>query len=269
MYSRITNYRKTDGVVGAHQKIDRAARRVLAEIAPDGIDFPAITEILYFEGSRGPDGLNSKSPGIDEPTHILMPDNDDGELAGHIKDHIYNLGVALKKSDRIRASFEAAWLAHMITDGLTPAHHYPLKKEIKMLDSREAEEIDRVYKKWVLPGSNPASFVRNNWRYIGPKGVMISHLLYELGVATMISPIAPKQLMLLPTDEEIEAVKQGRYIGVFYQGINNINDLKMYESYMKKGWTQSLATQTRQILVPEIVKQVALGWLAATYEVEK
>ena len=89
--------------------------------------FPSIDEILNFEGIRGPDGLKRKSPGVDEPEHFIIPDKDDGVLIGYIRNHHWNLVRALRRKDRERAAFEAAWLAHAITDGLTPAHHYPFR----------------------------------------------------------------------------------------------------------------------------------------------
>lgn len=269
MYSRITQTKGPDRVIGTHQKIDRAARRMLVPLLNTGVDFPTILEILHFEGLNGPDGLKTKNPGVDEPNDILIPGANDGKLVQHVTDYMYNLTEALKHQDRVRASYEAAWLAHMVVDGLTPAHHYPLKEELKHLDDRDIEHIDKIYKKWILPGSNPTSFIRNNWHYIGPKGVMISHLLYELGVAVIISPVTPKQLMVKITPRELEEVKAGKYLEVFNEGVNKINDLKMYDIYMKKGWTNDLASQTRRILIPEMARYVTLGWLAAIYRVEK
>ena len=39
------------------------------------------------------------------------------------------------KNDKTRAAFEAAWLAHALTDGLTPAHHYPYQEAVSELMS--------------------------------------------------------------------------------------------------------------------------------------
>ena len=50
-------------LIGVHQKLDKAARQLLAqEYGRDARIFPSIEKILYFEGTRGPDGLKAKSP---------------------------------------------------------------------------------------------------------------------------------------------------------------------------------------------------------------
>ena len=69
MYSTVglLKYAKGSGgkLVGTHQKLDKAARRTLANFLKRGAFFPSSKEILHFEGSRGPDGLKRKSPGMD------------------------------------------------------------------------------------------------------------------------------------------------------------------------------------------------------------
>ena len=99
MYSTVgllKNSKHSGKLVGTHQKLDRVARRELAKIASKDVNFPTIKEILYFEGTRGPDGLKRKSPGVDEPMHFIIPDHDDGKLIQLILDHQYNLKKALK-----------------------------------------------------------------------------------------------------------------------------------------------------------------------------
>ena len=113
-------------LTGTHQKLDRAAKILLNKYVPSASRiFPSIDEILHFEGAFGPDGLKRKSPGVDEPEHFIEPGHDNGVLIGYIRDHQYNLKEALKNGNKERAAFEAAWLAHALTDGLTPAHHFP------------------------------------------------------------------------------------------------------------------------------------------------
>ena len=108
-----------------HQKIDRVARKNIEPILPDWCDFPDIKNILHFEGKNGPDGVKRKSPAVDEPWHFINPDDpDDTALLGMIDGHIGNLARALRTNNSERAAFEAAWMAHAITDGLTPAHHF-------------------------------------------------------------------------------------------------------------------------------------------------
>src|SRR5690606_10212914 len=134
MYSGTTLRNKSGRVMGVHQRIDRLARRGLMTLLPKRSYFPTAREILHFEGLNGPDGIKRKSPGQDEPWHYLDPaDLEDNGLRTMIADHMYNLTVALTNDNRQRAAFEAAWLAHAITDGLTPAHHYPLEEKLEEL----------------------------------------------------------------------------------------------------------------------------------------
>ena len=120
--------------MGVHQKIDRIARRNMRKFTGIEHSFPTTREILHFEGNNGPDGIKRKSPSIDEPWHYIDPANpNDRALVSMINDHYVNLVQALRNTNRVRAAFEAAWMAHAITDGLTPAHHYPLSDKIEEL----------------------------------------------------------------------------------------------------------------------------------------
>lgn len=69
---------------------------------------------------------------MDEPWHHIDPDNpDDKGIVDLINDHIYNLTKSARSGNEARASYEAAWLAHAVTDGLTPAHHDKLGDKLK------------------------------------------------------------------------------------------------------------------------------------------
>ena len=95
-----------------------------------------------------PDGIKRKSPGVDEPWHFIDPsDPSDTALVEMIMDHYANLVQALKKRNNVRAAFEAAWMAHAITDGLTPAHHYPLGEKIEELWGRPQNERASIAEK--------------------------------------------------------------------------------------------------------------------------
>ena len=169
--------------MGVHQKIDRIARRDLAKHIPKRSIFPSEHQILHFEGLNGPDGIKRKSPARDEPWHYIDPHNPgDHELRDMMEDHLHNLVDSLVDDNRERAAFEAAWLAHAITDGLTPAHHYPLEEKLEELRDGEGIETRISAKdKLLLPGKTLRQRLRNNWEFWGAKGVMTTHLAFELG----------------------------------------------------------------------------------------
>src|SRR4051812_21257739 len=138
MYSGSTLTTISGRLLGAHQKIDRVARKHLERLAPAS-QFPIIGSILHFEGGNGPDAIKRKSPAKDEPWHYFQPFNDkDTSILELIDGHYQLLVKALKRQDDVRASFEAAWLAHAIVDGLTPAHHYPYEEKLVELMSGQS-----------------------------------------------------------------------------------------------------------------------------------
>ncbi len=249
--------------MGVHQKIDRVAHRHIKAHVPKTMHFPTTHDVLHFEGLNGPDGIKRKSPAKDEPWHYVDPNNpDDRALIGMINDHIHNMSVALAAGNNERAAFEAAWMAHAITDGLTPAHHYPLEAKLEELRGGASIETRITTKdKLLLPGINRRHQIRNNWEYWGAKGVMTTHLGFELGVSTTIAGLKLEDTA--PAEKYFSQVRKDGYEKVFEEILNKIADLKMYEEFSRLGWTRKMAMQTKKILIPEIIRAVTLAWYQA------
>ena len=270
MYSTIglLKHSKRGGkLTGTHQRLDRAARAWLTQLAP-GVDFPSAKEIIYFEGMRGPDGLKRKSPGQDESLHFILPDADDGKLVREMLDHQYNLRKALKAGDRVRASFEAAWLAHVITDGLTPAHHFPYQEAVKeLMSEKEYATIFGQPIKGIMRGDSLAEAARNNWLYWGAEGLMTKHIAFEYGVALVAAPLRNKALTPVLKPAELRQLKtHAAELDLkteFYKSLHKIDNLKMYDRFRQKGWNAELALESKEILLPEIVKMITIGWLSS------
>lgn len=250
-------------MLGAHQKIDRLARRSLKKLLNDGAAFPTSKQILHFEGVNGPDAIKRKSPARDEPWHYYMPfDETDTQLLKIIGDHYDALVKALRAKDDVRASFEAAWLAHAIVDGLTPPHHHPYEKELSVLRGGEGLETrDSVKNKIIMPGDNVLKMVGNNWKMWGPHGLLAAHGFFEFGIAALIKPVSEKQVALTAGD----LAELGEYgvIELFRRKAKEVAALGMYDAYQKDGWTRDLVRQARRTLIPVIVHMVALSWYAA------
>src|SRR5438270_1457125 len=125
--------------VHAHRKLDRAARRHLQQLLEEDNFFPNIRQILRFEAGHGPDSVKLKrKTESEQPWHFVDPfDDQDTQLHEQIERHYSQLVSELKRRDRVRAAFEAAWLAHALVDGLTPAHHYPYAVELEQLRGGE------------------------------------------------------------------------------------------------------------------------------------
>lgn len=262
MYSGTIVNTKSGRALGVHQKIDRIARRNVMHRVPHGMKFPTTKQILHFEGLHGPDGIKKKSPGRDEPWHFVDPNHiESSPLLDMVDDHIHNLRSALEKGNFERAAFEAAWMSHAVTDGLTPAHHYPLSEKIEELWGKSHDERLTLIEKNLVPGENWRQVVAKTWEYRGAGGVFTAHYMFEWGVATTISPYAFEQTNA--SDSDIDEMTEVGYRSLLTHAIQFVDSLQMYEEFVKKGWNRHLANQTRQVLIPEIIRMVELGWLAA------
>lgn len=268
MYAGTTFRRDSGRIIGVHQKIDRVSRRHLKRLVTRNTFFPTISKILHFEGINGPDGIKRKSPSKDEPWHYIDPTKpDDHELLIIINNHMFNLIKSLKQHDEERSAFEAAWLAHSVVDGLTPPHHFPLDDKIEELWGKPHTERLTKKDKTIIKGINRRDTVSKNWQYWGFGGVFSAHLGFELGVASTIAPQRFNECY--PTKADIDNLKKIGFEAVFLESMHRIYDLRMYDAFGKGGWTHRLASQTRDVLIPEIIKVVCLSWYNATLEAGK
>lgn len=268
MYSGLTLTRASGRVAGAHQKIDRIARRQLDKVSTKvGGHFPSIKTILHFEGRNGPDGIKTKSPAKDEPWHYYNPfDTNDTKLIELINDHYQNLVAALASKDDVLAGFEAAWLAHAIVDGLTPAHHYPYEEKLNELRGGLGKETRITYKdKVLMPGSTNRETIANNWKMWGPKGLMTTHIAFEWGISAILFPMRMGR-RTLPSAKEVKEVQQLSATDYFTQVAKEVAAYGLYEEFYRRGWTSRLARTVRHQLVPTVIKTVTLIWYKAAYD---
>lgn len=273
MYSTmgvLKNSKQSGKIAGTHQKLDRAAMRLFVKLAPRGSRFPNVKEVLSFEGNRGPDGLKRKSPGVDEPMHFIQPENDDGKLIKIIMDHQWNLRRALAEKNMVRASYEAAWMAHAITDGLTPAHHYPfLEATEDLISEKEFVKIFGVPIKGIMRGKSMGQALKNNWLYWGAGGFMTKHIAFEYGCALTVTMMSYKAMTPKIGKQIVQCQKGGLCVDLekeFYRALDKISKLDMYDRFLKSGWTTDLAYETKMVLIPEIVRAIVMGWLSSMPE---
>lgn len=267
MYSGWLLTNLSGNLIGAHQQVDRVARRYFRTLLPNSY-FPSSRQILHFEGKNGPDGIKSKSPATDEPWHYYDPfDPDDSILTDLIDDHYQNLVEALKIHNSQRASFEAAWLAHAIVDGLTPAHHYPYEQELEKLRGESKDTRTSLKKKLIMPGETRLKMFVNNWKMWGAKGLFTTHGLYEMGVAAVMRTM--RFNLCQPTEYDIRTMKKIGYSEYFKRQARAVAGFKMYEYYYEHGWNSRLARQTRDELVPILIRTVCLTWYAAARQAER
>ncbi len=269
MYSGLTLTRASGRVAGAHQKIDRIARRHLGTLIDSENSFPSIKTILHFEGLNGPDAIKRKSPAQDEPWHYFSPFNaDDTVLLELIDGHYEKLVKALAKDDEVVAAFEAAWLAHAIVDGLTPAHHYPYEEKLDELRGGLGKETRSSYRdKLLMPGSTNRQAIANNWKMWGPKGLLTTHFAFEWGVSSILLPMHMGK-RTTPTTKEMDEARAIEPTDYFVRLAKEVAAYGLYDEFYKHGWTAKLARTVRRQLVPTIVKAVTLIWYKAACEAE-
>jgi hypothetical protein len=269
MYSGTTLTKYSGKVLGAHQKFDKVSRKQLAKLMNKKHFFPVGKDILHFEGKNGPDAIKRKSPAQDEPWHYYSPfDEQDSQLIDLIKSHYKQLVIELRGKNKEKSAFEAAWLAHALVDGLTPAHHYPYEKKLSELSGGQPKELRKSIKqKLIVPGINRREKIKNNWKMWGPKGLFTTHGMFEMGIALIIAPLSLNSG--LPSKEEIAEGKEIGLIEYFKRTAKEVAALQMYERYYESAWTPQLAREVRHHLAPSIVKTVTLGWYLALLEANK
>lgn len=274
MYAGTIIRRGSGRLIGTHQKIDRVARRRLQPYIPRGFQFPTSREILRFEGLNGPDGIKKKSPSKDEPWHYINPtDPNDRQILELIRGHENNLIQALQNSNHEKAAFEAAWLAHAIVDGLTPAHHYPYKKKRDELLGAQSEIEATVLKKILTSGDTWREKLKNNYEFFKPngQGVGSAHLYFELGIAFSTKPTNFRDVRL--TADDRAAVRDDGIVPLYLDLVKRVYALGLYDEFRKTGWTSSLGIQVKNVLMPLIVHAVLMSWYScvwrATHEENK
>ncbi len=265
MYAGSTLTRASGYIIGAHQKIDRIARRNLEYMIPN-ISFPSIRYILHFEGNKGPDSIKRKSPSKNEPWHFIRPyDDNDTNLISIISNHFQALVSALKEKNNEKSSFEAAWLAHAVVDGLTPAHQYPYTEELSELRNGEDNMTrNSIRKKLIMPGGTGSETLKNNWKMWGPKGLFTTHLAFEFGIATLIAPLSFRSL--LPSKEELGILDIEELSEWYRKVAKQVAQLKLYEEFYETGWTLKLSKKITKDLTPIIINAVTTIWYQAYLE---
>jgi len=257
--------RHFDAWFGAHQKIDRVARQHLSTLLPKDRAFPSRKEIIKFEGLDGPDGIKRKTPAQGELWHFINPeDEEDRQILGILEHNYQELVRALKEGNHTRAAFEAAWLAHGIVDGLTPAHQYPYEDELMRLRGEGIETRTSAKDKLLMPGENLPERVSKNWQMWGDKGLLATHFAFEWGIAVMIMPLRFSRAV--PTDAELHDATQLGMTEMFLTTAKRVAAMQMYQKFYKSGWTPQLAKQARRELVPCIVNTVTTAWYLAARE---
>ena len=182
-------------------------------------------------------------------------------------EHYKQLVKELIDNNKERAAFEAAWFSHTIVDGLTPAHHYPYEAAIAELRGGASKE-DRttVLQKLTFKGDTKAKTIKNTMKAWGPRGLFVSHGIFELGFGIIIKPLRFPDAR--PTPEDIALAHEINYQEYFLRQARKIARMDIFNSYINNGWTAKLSRQVREELAPTIVRTVTVLWYMAAQEAD-
>ncbi len=246
MYAGFITTKRVVKTIGIHQKFDTAAYQMVSPYFK-AMTFPTLKQIVHFEGINGPDGVKVKSLGIQDPSHMYDPIKDAGVLPMLVEGHYQGLVESLRAKDMVRSSFEASWLAHYLTDGLTPAHHYPYDEK----------------KEQILGADSGHGLLRKSWLCMRGKGVLSTHINFEMGVAST--------LLLFPIKAKLDHTRlaEARRLGpieFFKQEARAVAELDLYEQFYKRGWTAELAQTIRKRIAPHTTMVIGIIWLLAYLE---
>lgn len=249
----------------AHQKLDKVAYKHLKTLTPKGF-FPDIDKIIHFDGVNGPDSPKLKKQiNIEQPWHFINPlDNKDDKLQKDIDFHYKQLVAFLKKKDEIHSAFEAAWLAHAIVDGLTPAHHYPYEQELEKLRGECHQTRKGLIGRMYIKGETLTQSIIKSIKLIGPKGLLTAHTMFEAGAYFIIAPLRLKYA--LPTPDDVAKVDNNGLTNVFKEIAREIAGYDIYTRFLVNGWTNSLSQDVRLQMAPRMARMITLAWYSACQE---
>lgn len=257
-------------VFHAHQKLDRVARRHLRRYIPKDGFFPSGVQITHFEAGRGPDNAKLKRQiHGEQPWHFIDPFNSsDTELHDLLTDHYEGLVEAIRARDEVQAAFQAAWLAHALVDGLTPAHHYPYEEELARLRGGETRHTragltGRVY----IKSPSLRESLLMSTKLVGPGGLLTNHAMFEAGAYALIAPLSLNSGR--PAQADLDHVREAGVVEVFKEMALQIAELHLYDRFLAGGWTVRLTRQVRKEMAPRMVRMITLAWYAAYWEAQE
>lgn len=261
MYSGFITAKRVVPALGVHQRFDASAYRLASPYFAPGT-FPGLKTVLSFEGMNGPDGIKAKAPLDKGPSHLYDPESGSGELPGLIKQHYSGLITEIKRQDLVRAGFEAAWLAHYLCDGLTPAHHFPLEDRVAAFTTTGSKR-KRYTQPVIVRGDTPSDAVKRSWALWGGKGLLTTHFNFEIGAAATLVGYRTRAKL------DHHALAEARAMGVqefFAREARSIASLGMYQEFYQYGWNAKLARAVRTRIAPQTIQIIAIAWVLAYLE---
>ena len=131
------------------------------------------------------------------------------------------------------------------------------------MTEKEFIKIFGIPVKGIMRGRNSLETLRNNWLYWGANGYMSKHVAFEYGVAITMAAL-PERVVTPKLDKK--ELKNVDLKQAFYRSLERVASLNMYTRFLEQGWNTDLAFETKNILLPEIARAIALCWASSIPE---
>ena len=131
----------------------------------------------------------------------------------------------------------------------------------------EKETRNSKAKKLLVKGKGPVETAHKNWMVLGAKGLLTTHIWFELGVASTV--LTHRIRGARPSDVELEFARKQGIHKTFRHMAQQVARMNLYGKFMDWGWTPFLARKIRFKLAPNIVKTIAIVWVLAIEDSRK
>lgn len=226
---------------GTHCAINRSAHRIIRRYRRKR--FPKWQAINAFEGLNGIDGLWLHNKHLPSRS-CYDPMTQEGNGLQEIWEQFVQLQDAWSISDQTSIARQCAYLSHIIADIHTPTHQYG-----RIISPRR-----RMWYVWKLI---------DDWEERNHN----NHLAFEAMLCWrfMRLPVRVRGLdYRLVRRFKRARDKQAALTMYVHNRLKEINQLRIYPEYIKRGWTKRIERAMQRRVLPQAARTVATIWYLAT-----
>ena len=240
------------GVWGTHCFIYKTANIILkGNGIKTGYDFPAWRNLAFYEGLAGPDGAVMRGK-LKISSMYYNPTTQRGDVLKSVVFYFHKLKQAREncqgytyRNKKYDESFTkiATWLGHFVVDALTPPHHY---------GQYQKSRINLVF--WNF---------KSDWHDPYARGILSKHTMFEYwigfaGRKKFFGPVKLKEPLVKLFNQDDKHL-----VDYLVNKMGRIDELGIYQEYLKSGWSKNIQKKVNQKLIPEMASVVATIWYAA------
>ena len=231
---------------GTHQRLDGWARAILADLP-----FPSLAAIHRYEGMgpRTPDGASIlyRNTISRNSYHYYNPATGEGNAINRVQRYWRSLVCELDRPYGRRAARAAAWMAHFVTDTLSPAHHHG-----HFVAPPAGLAPDAWYRDWFDPYWDTLPV----WKQpLGPHATFEGRIVLETPLNYDPQELIVGGLSLIKNEEELRLLLVREAEAIATSGI--------YENYVKRGWSPEVRQGVLRHVLPRQTALIAGLWQSA------